>query len=363
MQFDMYIMVWYDEKKQVEGIAMSQLTIKDIARKAGVSTATVSRVINGVGNVNEEMKVRVQEVISQSGFRPNFSARSLKVNKAFTIGLIVSDISDRYYSLMAKSVADGLPSPDYSLIVCNTDNLPEKEKWYFDFLSGKQVDGIILNTSGGLDEDIYEFSHDTPVMLVNRRINKINDPRAQIDFVGSDDWGGAVTMTKLLLEHGHRNIGIINGNLSVSSGCDRYGGFKETMNAAGITVADDYWYCFNGKFDFMTGYNGMEHLLNLTPRPTAVMTMNDSITVGAMRYCQDHQVRIPEDISLMAYGDVDNSELFAVIPTCISLAPQTIGRHAIDSLFERINEPSIHNREIICESALTLGGSVRGISE
>ena len=85
----------------MEGIAMSQLTIKDIARKAGVSTATVSRVINGIGNVNEEMKLRVQEVIAESGFKPNFSARSLKVNKTFTIGLIVSDISDRYYSLMA----------------------------------------------------------------------------------------------------------------------------------------------------------------------------------------------------------------------------------------------------------------------
>lgn len=337
---------------------MSQLTIKDIARKAGVSTATVSRVMNGIGNVNEEMKARVQEVISQNGFKPNFSARSLKVNKTFTIGLIVSDISDRYFSLMAKAVADGLPSPDYSLIVCNTDNLPEKEKWYFDFLSGKQVDGIILNTSGGLDQDIYEFSHDTPVVLVNRRINKISDPGARIDFVGSDDRGGAVTMTKLLLEHGHRKIGIINGNLSVSSGCDRYGGFQETMNAAGIAVADDYQYCFNGKFDFVTGYDGMEYLLNLTPRPTAVLTMNDSITVGAMRYCQEHQVRIPGDISLMAYGDVDNSELFAVVPACISLTPHTIGRYAIDSLFQRINDPSIHNREIICKSTLILGRSI-----
>lgn len=343
----------------MEGIAMSQLTIKDIARKAGVSTATVSRVINGIGNVNEEMKLRVQEVIAESGFKPNFSARSLKVNKTFTIGLIVSDISDRYYSLMAKSVADGLPSADYSLIVCNTDNLKEKEKWYFDFLSGKQVDGIILNTCGGLDREIYEFSHDTPVVLVNRRIDKLPDPRAQIDFVGTDDWGGTVTMTKLLLDQGHRRIGIINGDLSVSSGRDRFGGFQETMNAVGIAVAEDYPYCINGRFDFATGYDGMGHLLNLPSPPTAVMTMNDSITVGAMRYCQDHQIRIPDDISLIAYGDIDNSELFAVIPTCISLTPYTTGRYAVDTLFERINEPSIGNREIICQSTLIRGGSVR----
>ncbi len=342
---------------------MSQMTIKDIARKAGVSTATVSRVINGIGNVNEEMRDRVRAVIEASGFKPNFSARSLKVNRTFTIGLILSDISDRYYSLMTKAIADGLPSSDYSLVVCNTDNLPEKEKWYFDFLSSKHVDGIILNTAGGIDDEIYRLSHEIPIVLVNRQIRAYPDPRARIDFVGSDDLRGAITMTDLLLKNGHRRIGILNGDLSVSSGRDRLEGFKRSMKAAGIDTEQDYPYLYINKFDAATGYQGMEYLLSCSPAPTAVLTMNDSITIGALKYCRENDLAIPDRLSLIAYGDVDNSELFTVTPTCISLTPHTIGQRAVKCLFDRIQDPDLRSREIIFASTLVYGDSIASLCE
>ncbi len=340
---------------------MSQMTIKDIARKAGVSTATVSRVINGTGNVNEEMKARVQAVIADSGFKPNFSARSLKVNKTFTIGLIVSDISDRYYSLMTKAIANGLPSTDYSLVVCNTDNSPEREKWYFDFLSCKQTDGIILNTCGGTDQEICQLSQDIPIVLVNRRIPDLANPKAQLDFVGSDDFDGAVTMTNILLKNGHKRIGIINGDVSVSSGQERLDGFFKAMSSAGISSEQASLYVYNGKYDTDTGYSGIQQLLSRSPAPSAVLTMNDSITIGALRYCQDHNIVIPDQLSLFAYGHVDNSELFAVPPTCIALNPNTIGLRAVQCLFERINNPMIKCREIIFSSSLSNGKSIKKI--
>ncbi len=342
---------------------MSQMTIKDIARKAGVSTATVSRVINGTGNVNEEMKARVQAVIADSGFKPNFSARSLKVNKTFTIGLIVSDISDRYYSLMTKAIANGLPSTDYSLVVCNTDNSPEREKWYFDFLSCKQTDGIILNTCGGMDQEICELSQDIPIVLVNRRIPDLANPKAQLDFVGSDDFDGAVTMTNILLKNGHKRIGIINGDVSVSSGQERLDGFYKAMSSAVIPPEQASLYVYNGKYDTDTGYSGIQQLLSRSPAPSAVLTMNDSITIGALHYCQEHNVVIPDQLSLFAYGHVDNSELFAVPPTCISLNPNTIGLRAVQCLFERINNPMIKCREIIFSSSLLNGKSIKKIYE
>ncbi len=348
---------------QTEGNIMPQMTIKDIARKAGVSTATVSRVINGTGNVNEAMKLRVQSVIDASGFKPNFSARSLKVNRTFTIGLILSDISDRYYSLMTKAVADELTASDYSLIVCNTDNLPEKEKWYFDFLSSKHVDGIILNTSGGIDDEIYRFSHDTPVVLVNRRIADRSDAKARIDFIGSDDIQGTITMTNLLLKNGHSRIGILNGDLSVSSGRDRLQGFRQSMKSAGINTEENYPYIYINKFDTATGYHGMQYLFGCSPAPTAVLTMNDSITIGALKYCRENHISIPDKLSLIAYGDVDNSELFIVTPTCISLAPHTIGQKAVQCLLERINTPAMRSREIIFASSLAHGNSISFLCE
>lgn len=342
---------------------MSQMTIKDIARKAGVSTATVSRVINGTGNVNEEMKLRVQAVIADSGFKPNFSARSLKVNKTFTIGLILSDISDRYYSLMTKAIANGLPSTDYSLVVCNTDNSPEREKWYFDFLSCKQTDGIILNTCGGMDQEICRLSQDIPVVLVNRRIPDLANPKSQLDFVGSDDFDGVVTMTNILLKNGHTRIGIINGDLTVSSGQERLDGFYKAMAKAGIPAGQLEPYVYNGKYDTDTGYYGLKHLLSCSPAPSAVLTMNDSITIGALHYCREHKVAIPDELSIFAYGHVDNSELFSVTPTCISLNPNTIGLRAVQCLFERINNPALKCREIIFSSSLLEGDSIKNLNE
>lgn len=335
---------------------MSELTIRDIARQAGVSVATVSRVINGSGNVQPELKKRVADIIAETDFTPNISARTLKSKKTQTIGVVLSDISDRYYSLMTKTLADTLSEKDYSLIICCTDNNAGKEKMFFDFLCAKSVDGIILNTVGTLDEEICALSKRVPVVLVNRKITLSHN--ARLDFVGSDDFNGVYEMTKYLLRKNHRRIGMLNGNLNVSSGIDRYRGFCAAMQAAGITVNDAYPYKLDGHFDFATGYTGIAELMKCSPRPTAVITANDSITVGAMQYCQEHKIRIPEDLSLVAYGDIDNAILFAVHPSYITLNPHTIGLRAVQCLLDRISDPLCPNREIVFTSNLKEGDSV-----
>lgn len=336
---------------------MSELTIRDIAKQAGVSVATVSRVINGNENVKPEIQKRVKDVIAETEFTPNVSARTLKSRKTQTVGVILSDISDRYYSLMTKTLADTLSEKDYSLIVCCTDNSPNKEKMFFDFLTAKNVEGIILNTGGGLDEEICALSKKIPVVLVNRRIS--SSCNARLDYVGSDDFNGVSQMTKYLLQRNHHRIGILNGNLNVSSGIERFHGFCKAMEDVGVYVDDHYLYKYNGQFDFMTGYRGIEELMQKDPQPTAVITANDSITVGAMQYCQEHGIRIPEDLSLVAYGDVDNAMLFAVRPCYITLSPHTIGQRAAQCLFERMNNPSCPNREIVFTSILQEGTSVQ----
>ena len=340
---------------------MAELTIRDIARQAGVSVATVSRVINGNGNVKPELKKRVSDVIAKTEFMPNISARTLKSKKTQTIGVVISDISDRYYSLMTKTLADTLAEKDYSLIICCTDNNAAKEKMFFDFLCAKSVDGIILNTVGTLDKEICALSKRVPLVMVNRKIALC--PNARLDYIGSDDFNGGYEMTKYLLQKSHRRIGILNGNLNVSSGMDRYRGFCAAMKDAGITVDESYPYRFNGNFDFTSGYTGIAELMKHNPKPTAVITTNDSTTVGAMQYCQEHKIRIPEDLSLVAYGDVDNAILFAVHPTYITLNPHTIGLRAAQCLFDRIGDPLCPNREIVFTSNLKEGDSVRAPNE
>lgn len=336
---------------------MSELTIRDIAKQAGVSVATVSRVINGNENVKPEIQKRVKDIIAETEFTPNISARSLKLKRTQTVGVVLSDISDRYYSLMTKTLANSLSEKDYSLIICCTDNNPNKEKMFFDFLTAKNVEGIILNTVGELDEEICTLSKKIPLVLVNRKISPAFN--ARLDYIGSDDFNGVSQMTNYLLQRNHRRIAILNGNLNVSSGIDRFRGFCQAMANAGVMVESDYLYKYDGQFDFNTGYRGMAELMQKEPRPTAVITTNDSITVGAMQYCQERGIRIPEDISLVAYGDIDNAALFAVRPCYITLSPHTIGQRAVQCLFERLANPYCPNREVVFTSVLQEGTSVQ----
>lgn len=335
---------------------MSELTIRDIANMSGVSVSTVSRVINGNGKVIEQNKKKVQEVLAQTGFVPNISARTLKSKKSYTIGLIVTDISDRYYSLMTKTLAEALTEKDYSLIVCCTDNKPSKEKMFFDFLSAKNVDGLIINTAGGIDNEITNLANRIPVVLVNRKITTTRDD-VKFDYVGMDDINGAYELTKYLLSIGHKKIGIINGQMNVSSGWERNNGFEKAMAEAGLPIHQDYKFRYNGEYNIKTGWEGARYLLTQDDKPTAIIAMNDSITIGVMKYCQRNKIDIPEDVSLIAYGDVDNSELFSICPNCLALNPETIGKESVRCVLSRIENPGVDKREIIFSGILEAGNS------
>ncbi|NMA66795.1 MAG: LacI family transcriptional regulator [Clostridiaceae bacterium] len=337
---------------------MGKITIKDIAKQAGVSIATVSRVINRTGNVSESIKARVQAVIENNNYRPNFLAQNLKSERTYTVGLIFSDISDRYFSIMAKAIGEVLHDNNYSLILCNSNNNPENEQWYFDFLISKQVDGIILNTVGGLDQKICELSLRVPLVLVNRRVEEFPELNIQMDFIGADDRLGTALMVQHLVNNGHKRIGIINGDLTVSTGRERFEGFRMTMGENSLNIDDSYEYRFDGKFNADTGYKGMHYLMNLSSPPTAVLTMNDSITVGALKYCRQHGISIPQDLSLICYGDIDNAEILFVKPTYIALSPSTTGYRATQCILERIQNPKSVNREIIITPTLIEGDSV-----
>lgn len=338
---------------------MEKLTIKEIAKQAGVSVSTVSRVINNNGNVNHDAKTRVQEVLKKTNFKPNVSARNLKSNKTNSIGLIISDISDRYYSRMTKCLTDLLAERGYSLIICCSNGSPKRERGFFDFLEEKNVDAIILNTCGENDEDVIKIAEKIPTVLVNRRINETLDSKAIIDYVGSDDISGMFNLTNYLLERGHYNIGLINGSTKLSTARDRFEGFKRAFEAKNPDFDQSSLTFFNGSFSYETGYDGLSSLLSdYSLRPTAIIAANDSIALGAMQYAKDHKIKIPDDISLVTYGDLENASLFFVKPTCMTSDPLIVGRYALNCVFERISNFSKPCSHIIFSTTLCLGNSV-----
>ena len=337
---------------------MSKMTIREVAKLARVSQATVSRVLNGNATVDAALRDKVLSVIKQYDFHPNLAARNLKSGKTNTIGLLVADLSDWYYGNFTKAVGESLRENNYSLFICNTDDDPAKEREYLQLLAEQRVDGIILNTTGGNDEFICAISRSCPLALINRRVEGRD---LVCDFIDSGNQESAEMMADHLIRHGHTRIGIINGSLAVSTARERLRGFANAMRRIGIAVDETYPYRYENRYTAETGMRGAQHLLRQSPPPTALMTMNDSITVGALRHCKENAVAIPEALSIVAYGGVGNAELFAVEPDYITFDPRVSGNKTVRCLLDRILHPDMVCKEVICSSVLIPRGSVRTI--
>ena len=339
---------------------MPNITIKAVAKDAGVSIATVSRVLNKNYPVSSELEQRVMRSVEKLNYYPNSVARSLKFDSTLSIGLIVSDISNSFFSTISRSVEDVVMRKHYDLIVCSTDSQGDKELSYIQLLLGKKVDGLVLNITGHNDDFIRQISHTIPVVLCGRRVSS---PEYKGDFADSDNSSGSYSLIKHLIDHGHRRIAILNGQMLVSSARERYDGFCRAMAGIGITVDSSYPYCYEGDFTTAgSGYEGARHLMSLPEPPTAIAAMNNELCVGAMRYCHEHGIRIPEDVSLCSYGKIQNEDLMYVRPSYVVMDPAVIGTRIADLLLERIEHKNrLANREVLFSAELVAGNGVRSI--
>lgn len=334
-------------------------TIKDVAKYAGVSIATVSRVINQASNVQPKTVEKVNEAIRACNFVPNMVARNLKSEQTKTIGFLVSDIANSYFTIMAKTLETNLRRQGYDMLICSTDDNPEKERSYLKHFLGSQVAGMILNTTGKNNQLIEEISQTVPIVLVERTV-ELSGFRG--DFVGADNYSGIYELTTCLLENGHRRVAIVNGNLDVSTGYERYLGFVDAMKEYGILVDEKYPYRFDtNHFIEKGGTEAAEYFLNMPEAPTAMVVTNNAMAIGVYKYLKSHRYKVPEEISVLAYGNIENSELFFIEPGYVTLEPRSIGRKAYQYLVSRIEEKEIKNRESIFQPILHIGESVKKI--
>ncbi|NCC48743.1 MAG: LacI family transcriptional regulator, partial [Clostridia bacterium] len=322
---------------------MAAMTIKEIARISGVSIATVSRVINETSYVSPEIKQRVRKVIEESQYVPNSVARSLRSDNTWTVGSIISDIANSYFNIIAKVSLDLLREQNYSMIICSTEEDGDRELNYLRFLDGRKVDGIILNSTGKNDDYIATLSQRMPIVLLNRRIRNLN---FQGDLIDSSNHEGSRLIVDHLVKHGHQKIGVINGDLNLSTGQERFEGFVEAMAQHGLSVESNYPFRFDGKFHMDEGFEGARVLCEKSQPPTAIAVMNNAMAIGAMKYFKAHRIRVPDDISLVVYGDIFNSDILYVEPDYVTLDPYIIGRKATEMILERIRQPDLPNREV-----------------
>ena len=329
-----------------------KVTIKEVALAAGVSIATVSRVMHGNYYVNPEICDRVRKVVDSLGYLPDSGAAGLKSKFRHMIGYLVSDISNYQFTAISRAIENTIESMGYSLIVCSNDSQKQRELDYLKVLLSHRIDGLIINTAGEDDEYIAKISEYLPVVLLYRNISSRHFLG---DFIGSDNDAGGVMLAETLIAKGHRAIGVISGNPKINTFGERIQGFTGCLARSGIRIPQKH--LIYGDYTEEGGYLMTEKLLGLGSGISALCILNNAMALGVYEYCMTNNVNVPGNISIVSFGNIQNEKLFYVKPTYISQHPETIGRRAAELLLSRIKSPSIAPREEIISVSLISGAS------
>jgi LacI family transcriptional regulator len=273
-------------------------TIYDVARLAGVAPITVSRVINNTGYTSHETRQRVIAAAEELDYVPNRLASSLRSHRTHVLALVLADISNPFFTLIARGVEDAASDQGYMVIFCNTDESEDEERRYIDLLLQKRVDGILLVPAGSESATIEAAQRNgTPIVVIDRRI-----PGALADSVRADSFGGAYSLARLLLDYGHRRIALLNGPPGVSTAEERRAGFNRAMDEAGLPAGQRMDQ--SGRFTKQSGREMAMQVLAAHPAPTAMLAANNFIALGALQAVQECGLRVPEDIALAGFDDL-----------------------------------------------------------
>jgi LacI family transcriptional regulator len=334
--------------------AFRKVTIFDVAHAAGVSISTVSRVINGNYKVNPELEQKVRSAIKELGYTPDSVARGMKSKYRYVIGYIVSDITNQHFTVISKEIERAIAPLGFNLLVCSTESDRNIEQQAIKMLLSNRIDGLIINTSGKNDDYIADISSHLPVVLLHRRIESEDFTG---DYIGSDNYEGGALLARCLIDHKHRNIGLITSDNEISTFRERTTGFVDTLKSAGLDIPESH--ITVTAYTETGGANAIQSLLKQAPELSAVAVMNNATALGAMHYCKKEHIAIPDDISLVSFGDIENDDLLYVKPTHTTQDPVKIGKATGKLILRRIYNRSAQPEEVIFPSGFVKGDSVK----
>lgn len=320
-------------------------TMSDVARLAGVSTATVSRVLNGTAPVDPRRARQVTAAIEKLGYRPNGVARSLRTRRSAILGLIISDIRNPFYTDMVRAVEDVAYAHGYSLVLCNASENHSRERQYLDLAVAENFSGVML-APGATDPAELELvlSHRIPVVTVNGRLNTDS-----IDSVVVDNARGAETAVKHLLEQGRRRIGCIAGPVGAYTSVERLRGYRRAMRAAGIDVAPEW--VQRGDFRAESGERAMRELLS-AGGVDALLALNNQMTLGAWVELKRSGVAVPDDVAVIGFDGVPWAEALTPTLTTVTQPIYELGATTAKLLLDRINGSAEGVREVVLDPYL-----------
>jgi LacI family transcriptional regulator len=323
------------------------VTIKDVAREAGVSLGTASQALRKSPAVREATRQRVLAVAKRLRYHPSALARGLVTRRTHTVGLLISDIANPFFIRAVRAVEDAAQENGYNVILCNTDEDPAKETQYLRVLLEKRVDGIILATTAGSLPAVREVRwRRVPLVLFDRELSQMAADTVKVDSV----LGGRLA-TEHLLRLGHRRIAIIHGPLVRSTGAERLEGYLLALRSANLPP--DPVLIREGNFKQDSGRELAGQLLDLAPPPTALFCTNNLMTVGALQTVQERGVRIPADLSLVGYDDMEWWTLTDPPLTTVGQPVYELGRAAMRLLLAQIERRRRPQRVVLKPELLT----------
>ena len=305
-------------------------TIREVAKHAGVAPITVSRVLNNSGYASQDVRERVERAVAELHYIPNSLGTSLRSSRTHILALIISDITNPFWTTVARGVEDAANQQGYYVLLCNTDESQEKLDQYVNVMLQKRVDGFLLVPAGNSPETIQTIVRQSvSLVLLDRSVAGQN-----VDSVRGDSEAGSYKLTRHLLEQGHRRIVTIVGLPQVTTSIDRVAGYRRAMAEASLTVdeSDIYW----GRFSQSHGYNATQQVLKTRPRPTALVTGNNFIAVGAMHALRGAGIPVPQGMAVVTFDDFPTDLTIDPFLTSAAQPAYEMGFRATQMLLERV---------------------------
>ncbi len=323
-------------------------TIKDVAREAGVSIATVSRVFNNIGPVHENTRQLVCRAANKLKYVPNPLGRSLSTKRTDAIGLLLPDLFGEFFSEVLRGSDQTAQRAHYHLLVSSSHNNKEEIRAALTMMRGR-VDGLVIMSPDIDAETLTETLPRTlPVVLLNCNVES-----GGFDSMNVDNFGGAHAMTRHLLEHGYSRIAVIAGRAQNFDAAERLRGYRAALSDTGVAV--DQELCVEGSFDESSGYDAARHLLRLARRPRAIFACNDSMAIGALSALREQGIRVPEEIALAGFDDVPVASYLTPALTSVSVDIHQLGVRAIDTVLHAFGHKNEHRKQqVVLSTQLSL---------
>ncbi len=311
-------------------------TMKDVARKAGVSTSTVSHVINNNRFVSDSVKEKVLDAVKQLNYAPSALARSLKINQTRTIGMLVTASNNPFFAEVVRGVEHSCYERGYSLILCNTEGNSERMNHSLDTLLQKRVDGLLImcTDSHQFEKDALRCYPALPIVMMDWAPFLMNS-----DTIQDSSYLGGEMATDHLIAKGYTRIACITGPQDKTSAQGRLEGYRSAMQRAGLPIPDGYE--VEGNFEFAGGVSAMDQLLSLEQPPHAVFTGNDAMAVGVYHALYRAGLRVGDDVAVFGYDDIELARYLSPPLTTINQPKDELGHLAIKALLSRLENPEL----------------------